>query len=376
MASLHLMDCSSGSLAALERVHFFQRQLLTAEDMVADQDYFREKLRRHNRFLHGWGVVCGLEVTAAANSTKPWQVNIASGYALGPQGDEIFVGASVPLDLAGCGPGVATNPCEPTLLQPDRAATGGRVYVAIKYAECLSRPVRAMSAGCGCEELACEHSRVRDSFEIACLRELPPSPPIESLCDLIRRKGVATCPPSLEDPWVVLAEVKIPASPKTAVSKGQIDNQSVRRMIYSTALLQQQLIECCCGGAPQPQPLPAPAKVTGVVPTKGQVLPNSPTGVVVQFSKALQAGTVTDKTVTVTRAGAAVAGTVKYSASPAPPRAVFTPKTAFREGNYLVTVRGSGTPHIADVDGLALDGDDDGAPGGNFTSTFTVKPIA
>ena len=39
---------------------------------------------------------------------------------------------------------------------------------------------------------------------------------------------------------------------------------------------------------------------------------------------------------------------------------------------YTLTVVGDGPNPILDVDGLALDGNGDGTPGGNFTSTFTV----
>jgi hypothetical protein len=46
----------------LERVRFHQGQMLTAQDLQDEQDYFLEKARRHNRLLHGSGVVCGLEV--------------------------------------------------------------------------------------------------------------------------------------------------------------------------------------------------------------------------------------------------------------------------------------------------------------------------
>ena len=34
---------------SLERVRYYPRQLMTAEDMRAEQDYFVERLRRHNR---------------------------------------------------------------------------------------------------------------------------------------------------------------------------------------------------------------------------------------------------------------------------------------------------------------------------------------
>jgi uncharacterized repeat protein (TIGR01451 family) len=105
-----------------------------------------------------------------------------------------------------------------------------------------------MPAGCACEEEACEYSRIRDSFQIECLAELPPShqpkPPDPLLCDLINGKRLPQCPPCPAEPWVVLAKVRLPASPTTSVT--DIDNIKYRRQIYSTALQQEQLIACCC----------------------------------------------------------------------------------------------------------------------------------
>jgi hypothetical protein len=56
---------NGGACAAvpdLVRLRYFYGQLLGAEDFQAEQRYFREKLKLHNRCLHGYGVVCGLEV--------------------------------------------------------------------------------------------------------------------------------------------------------------------------------------------------------------------------------------------------------------------------------------------------------------------------
>ena len=53
----------------LERTRFFARQLVTPDDLTQDQIYFREKHRRHNRMLHGWGIVCGACVLRAAAVT-------------------------------------------------------------------------------------------------------------------------------------------------------------------------------------------------------------------------------------------------------------------------------------------------------------------
>jgi len=242
MADLQLLDCFQPELVRLERVRFFPRQLLSADDLSTEQEYYLQKLRRHNRFLHGWGVVCGLEVAANPTDEAPWRVEIKAGYALGPYGDELYVAESVFLDLAQCGPDAATSPCEPDLLQGGSDVTGGTLYVAIKYSECTSRPVRAMPASCACEDIACEYSRIRDSFELGCLTELPPSPAPPLLCELT---GVLPCPPCPEDPWVVLASVTLPA-PGVDVEDTAIDNL-VRRRLYSTAMLQEQLIACCCG---------------------------------------------------------------------------------------------------------------------------------
>lgn len=45
-----------------KRLNYFYGQMLGAADFRAEQDYFREKMKLHNRCLHGYGVVCGLRV--------------------------------------------------------------------------------------------------------------------------------------------------------------------------------------------------------------------------------------------------------------------------------------------------------------------------
>src|SRR5208282_3601160 len=97
MKSVSIADCI-GTGVALERLNYFDRQILTADDMVTERDYFLQKLRRHNRLVHGCGVVCGLAVAAAPTSDQPWRIEIKPGYALGPYGDEIFVAESCFLD--------------------------------------------------------------------------------------------------------------------------------------------------------------------------------------------------------------------------------------------------------------------------------------
>ena len=69
--------CQTGATASLERARYFARMLLTADDLTADQQHFLGRFRRHNRLLHGWGVVCGAGVRAV--TTKPYTVVVEPG---------------------------------------------------------------------------------------------------------------------------------------------------------------------------------------------------------------------------------------------------------------------------------------------------------
>lgn len=379
MATATLTDCTQLDSLTLERVKYFSRQLLTADDMTADQDYFRNKMRRHNRYLHGWGVVCGMQVTVAPDANAPWQVQIGSGYALGPYGDEIFIPNPVLLDLAQCGPGAETDPCDPgSLLRGSPAKSGATLFIAVRYEECYSRPVRVAPGGCGCQDTLCEPSRIRDTFQIDCLSDLPashqPGDPGPTICDLISGRALAQCPPCPADPWVVLAQVILPGQSGIPLNQQQID-QFVRRQLFSTALIQDQVIRCCCTSLDR-----RPARVTSINPAPGTVFSTAstvPPSVLITFSKSLQPATVNTNTVQVLRIlpgapSVLLQGTVAYDDGNRQAR--FTPAQAFTvPAVYQVTVVGSGPSAILDSDNLALDGNDDGQPGGNFQSQFTVQ---
>jgi uncharacterized repeat protein (TIGR01451 family) len=244
---MNLQTCTTSG-AGLERVRYFSRQLITADDMLTEQQYFRQKLRRHNRFLHGWGVVCGLEVLTAASDTYPWQVIVGAGYALGPYGDEIYVAESRCFNIAECITSIM-NPCDPTA--KPTPVLPKNLYLAIRYTECETRPMRVHPLGCACDETLCEYSRIRDDFELACVPDKP-DPPVMTckICD--DRFLVDSCPPCPDSPWVVLAKITFPtptsAQPdvmKINLVETNIDNFA-RRQIFSTTTLQEQLIACCC----------------------------------------------------------------------------------------------------------------------------------
>jgi len=170
--------CTGSGPAGLERTRFFPRQLVTPDALTQEQIYFRDKERRHNRMLHGWGVVCGARCQWKAGDCH---VVIEAGYILGPYGDEIVIPSQQTVDVckqnldgntfSGCGD--LTDPwCRDVRAtrKPDQT-----YYLAIRYHECLSRPVAVPAGECGCSDGGCEYTRIRDSYVIQVLDELPDS---------------------------------------------------------------------------------------------------------------------------------------------------------------------------------------------------------
>lgn len=215
---------SSVETTTRERVSYFSGQLITADDMRAEQEYFRQKLRRHNRYLHGWGVVCGCEVIPNHNKDHPWQVRVSPGYLITPQGDEICIPEAVDFDFAGNWR-QSQDPCacSSPYTMPGAAPKGNqpqRVYLVACYTECSSRPVRVHPTGCACDEAACEYSRIRDSFELVRMFDLPESHKLwyQKLNEWLKAnpKGPKTpplllgCPDTYDDNCVVLAEFRLP----------------------------------------------------------------------------------------------------------------------------------------------------------------------
>ncbi|MEZ5284337.1 MAG: hypothetical protein R2712_05915 [Vicinamibacterales bacterium] len=92
-----------------QRNRYLTGRLLSAEDFQREQDYVVNKGRLHNRYLHGWGVVDGLRVSADGNS-----VVVTPGLAIDCQGNDVLLP-------------------EPVRLTWSRKA--GRCFVTIRYAE-------------------------------------------------------------------------------------------------------------------------------------------------------------------------------------------------------------------------------------------------
>lgn len=249
-----------------ERPRYYARQLITSDDLTLEQEYFRSKLRTHNRMLHGWGVVCGALVCLAPKKKgeghEPWNVIVKPGYALDPCGNEINIDCTRTIDVRTQGvTGVTGEPCveaiDPWCSEVFEERNDDPLYVAVRYKQFATRPVRVQPQGCGCDDSRCEPSRWRDGYEVRILNHCPDThmkPPDNS--DLFSG-SISACPDCPDDNWVVLARV-------TADADGaiEIDNCECRRMVSSfkdfwwaceeaQALKSTKLSEYAAGATPE-----------------------------------------------------------------------------------------------------------------------------
>jgi hypothetical protein len=192
-----------------DRPRYYARQLVTPDDLTLEQDYFRAKLRRHNRYLHGWGVVCGARVALAA---QPWMVIVKKGYVLGPYGDEICIEKDQCVDVRNlCQSSQPATPldqgCCTEAAQP--LPPRSPLFVAIRYVENPARLVRVPLGGCGCEASSCEYTRYTDGYEICILDHCPDSHRNPPNLEQVIHGEAPDCPDCPNEPWVVLSQFAV-----------------------------------------------------------------------------------------------------------------------------------------------------------------------
>jgi len=239
------------SVPEFRRLKYFYGQMLSADDFNLEQAYFREKLKLHNRCLHGYGVVCGLLVEpvpipkecAPVEEENQWKdlfaelaelleerakqqaaaagnpvdttdvdkkidtlrvklaqfykehcreeprthVRIDCGLALDCQGNELVINKPVHVDLL------------QWLSNDDykRVQHGAHtLYVSLCYCEQSLDPVRPVVADACGSLSSCNYGKIQDTFRI----QVTVDPPIhDDRCE--------TCCSSCKEPCLLLAKI-------------------------------------------------------------------------------------------------------------------------------------------------------------------------
>ena len=207
---------------ALKRPRFEAGHYLAAGDLAIWQRYRLQRLRRHRRYLHGWGVVCGLNVVPAPEPRQPWAVLVCPGYAIGPYGDEIEVTTQVPIDLR-----------EYLWLAPPRLLTNlikpPPVFLGLRYVERGHRLMPANVPSCGCEDVRDQPTRISDSFRLDVLWQPQLSGQIIEFDPCT--KTSAACPDCPQSADLLLACIKLPPTDSEPIKSNDIDNWTFRKQL-------------------------------------------------------------------------------------------------------------------------------------------------
>jgi hypothetical protein len=185
---------SCGGLECLDRTRYFPGQLVKCDDLNNEQSYWLAKSRLHNRYLVGWGVVCGMQVTRG--ECDGWVV-VQPGYAIDPCGNDIIVceaqNFNVLKAIQECCAPVKKQPvnCSPLRYNPAPACKESKQEwcITLRYREQASRMVTPLtkatsqstgncSCACGCDASSsaassssslspsCEPTRIVEGFEL------------------------------------------------------------------------------------------------------------------------------------------------------------------------------------------------------------------
>ena len=162
----HWATC--GGTNCFERSRYFPGQLLTNEDLEADQRYFIEKNKLHNRYLVGSGVVCGLAVRC--HPTCEGVVVIEPGYAIDCGGNDIVLCDSTEFDIVAyldaCRREEEIN-CYSRISSSSRCEDISKDYcLLLSFQEEPAKPVTALVQGNGNGNRRCEPSRIKETFRL------------------------------------------------------------------------------------------------------------------------------------------------------------------------------------------------------------------
>ncbi len=135
-----------------ERNKYFYGKLLSVDDFESEQKYMNDKRRLINRFLHGCGVACGLNVIPVSEDT----VSIEAGMALDFSGREIIVDKPVLKKL---------TDIEGFYNSTQENGNDTYQYLCIEYQEYEKEPVYGMAGGIGQGEQVC-YNKIAEGYHI------------------------------------------------------------------------------------------------------------------------------------------------------------------------------------------------------------------
>lgn len=171
--------CVSTDECWIERPKYYKGMLLTDADLTSEQKYVIEKNKLHNRYLHGWGVVCGLKVKCFPCCTghgASGKVLVEPGYAIDCCGNDIIICNEDEYDVVKrinelkkkkqAEIDICSGETSKDETTCDCDSGGEKYYLVLKYKEVSSKPATALNTQDGCSIQSCVPSRIEECYEL------------------------------------------------------------------------------------------------------------------------------------------------------------------------------------------------------------------
>ena len=153
-------------------LHPHYGMLLGVADFQAEQAYHRGKMRLHNAWAHGWGVLWGLGVSVDATKGE---VAVAPGLALDGCGRELHNDGAMCVHVARW---FEAHRNDAGFVFTDTAGViSFDAHVRIRHRSCLSAPVPALADSCSNDSAGIAYARV---FETVLIELIPGKAPARS----------------------------------------------------------------------------------------------------------------------------------------------------------------------------------------------------
>ena len=154
----------------MARNHYFTGKLLVERDFTEEHLYHMGKARRHNKYLHGMGVPCGLQVTEHPSPECRHQyVMVAPGVAIDCCGREIFLDHEEHIYFRDMFLAIWRDQ-NGQEAEPDDQPRD--IELCVQYYECLTEEIPAIFDDCGCDDTAVQANRILENYQFS-LRILP-----------------------------------------------------------------------------------------------------------------------------------------------------------------------------------------------------------
>jgi hypothetical protein len=252
MAVTDIQPVMRKALQTPVRNRYFFGKLMDVHHFELETAYFRGMRHLLNRFVSGYGVVCGLDVQPGPDSRH---IVVTSGLAIDKWGREIIVPEKTgPIEIP---PHLLPDPVtdEPPEKPPERSQrkrdreedNDPVIRVLLCYHECESDPTPVMGGDCDTVE-ECAAGSIRERFRIV-FKE-GPAPPVRLHCripdlfyggkldyDALAKHVSEGCPALPADPCIPLANIRLSRhDPGHDCDPERIDI-TVRPLVYSNDLL-------------------------------------------------------------------------------------------------------------------------------------------